>query len=422
MVTIYVVRMIFSKIILYGACFTVTSLERHEARYQRRKVKREQKRKAFAEQFSNVLDVFGTVPIIKSAKLCKQGTNWKPSVQSYNANLVINSRKSSKAILNGKWKTKGFYEFDIVERGKPRHIKSVSFDERCIQRSLCDNYVTPILSHYLIYDNGATLPNKGTDFALDRFTKHLRSFYRRHGLDGYIYFWDFSGYFASILIEKLRSLTDRYIPDTLMRAMYQGFINVFGLSGLGLGSQVSQISAVFFMNKLDHLLKDRLGIKECARYMDDGYVIEHSLKKLKRIVSLIEKVCEEHGIKLNKKKCHIISLRRQFRFLKVRFFITNTGKVVRRMDREVSRKERNKLRKFENFIADGRMSKDEIEQNFHSWLYSQKRGANYHILYNAISYHNSIYGECKPRKPKNPASMKQWHMIKYICKDLARCA
>ena len=119
-------------------------------------------------------------------------------MQAYKANLILNSRENSKAIFLKKWKSKGFHEFDIIERGKPRHIKSVDIGERCIQRSLCDNCITPILSHYLIYDNGATLANKGTDFALNRVTNFLHKYYRKYGLDGYVVLLDFSQYFANI--------------------------------------------------------------------------------------------------------------------------------------------------------------------------------------------------------------------------------
>lgn len=394
----------------------MTSSERREARYQRRKKKRQDKRIAFLKQFESIDDVFGTFALIQSAQKCQVGVRWKPGVQAYLANLVINSNKASRQILQGIWKTKGFHEFDIVERGKPRHIKSVIFEERCIQRSLCDNYITPILSHYLIYDNGATLANKGTDFALDRFTKHLRWFYKRHGRNGYIFFFDFSKYFENIDIEKLKSFVSKYIPDGLPRRMYFQFIDVFGDEGLGLGSQVSQISAVFFANALDHLIKDKLGIHCYARYMDDGYIIHHDLEELKQIVNIVVAKCAELGIIINKKKFQIIPLNKPFRFLKIRFFITDTGKVVRRLDKQIIKKEHKKLRKFKEYLLDDRITTTKIYNMFHSWLYSQKRGKNYHILKNMIAYYNNLFDDYVAVKPKNSRCSKQYHTINYIYK------
>ena len=45
------------------------------------------------------------------------------------------------------------------------------------------------------------------------------------------------------------------------------FIQAFGPEkSLGLGSEVSQICAVFFPNKVDHFIKEKLRIKYYGRY------------------------------------------------------------------------------------------------------------------------------------------------------------
>lgn len=36
--------------------------------------------------------------------------------------------------MDGTWKTKGFFAFDLMERGKLRHIRSVHIAERVVQR------------------------------------------------------------------------------------------------------------------------------------------------------------------------------------------------------------------------------------------------------------------------------------------------
>lgn len=394
----------------------MTSTERHEARYQRRKAKRLQKRVEFIKQFMNTDDIFSTTALIHSFKKCRKGVHWKPSVQAYDANLVLNSRKNSKLIYSNKWETKGFHEFDIIERGKPRHIKSVDIGERCIQRSVCDNFITPILSHYLIYDNSATLTNKGTDFALDRVTHFLHKHYRKYGLNGFIVLIDFSQYFANININKLLKSVHQYIPDCLPLSMYDQFIKVFNDDGLGLGSQVSQISAVFYSNKLDHLIKDKLGYKFYERYMDDLFVICTTKDEAKHLITEIKKLCVELNIILNDKKCHIIPISRQFRFLKIKFRLTETGKVVRKFDKQVARKERQRLKKFNQFMLDGKMSYNKIDKMFHAWLYSQKRAKSFQLILNMIRYYNAMFNINYPvNKPKRKKSNHQYHILKYIC-------
>ena len=148
----------------------MTSKERHEKRFQRRKQKRQQKAIKRAKKYTNIEDIFGFFPMIEAYKRCKQNVTWKASTQMFISNLCENSKYQSNLLLAGKWKSKGFYEFDIIERGKPRHIRSVDFAEKGVQRSLCDNCLIPILQPSLIYDNSATLPGKGTMFSLNRFT------------------------------------------------------------------------------------------------------------------------------------------------------------------------------------------------------------------------------------------------------------
>lgn len=54
----------------------------------------------------------------------------------------------------------------------------------------------------------------------------------------------------------------------------------------------------------------------------------------------------ELGIQLNEKKTKIVKLSRGFTFLKTRFILTDTGKVVKKLCRESITRERAKLKKF----------------------------------------------------------------------------
>lgn len=379
----------------------MTSKERHEARYQRRKAKRQKVEIERANKYTRWDDTFGLAPLIDGYKSCAKASNKRTATQIWMNSLVTNARKEQIKLANGKWKSRGFNNFEIKERGKWRKIQSVHISEKGIQNSLCNNALIPILRPHLIYDNGASLQGKGTDFALNRFTKHLRDHYRKHGRKGAIYFYDFSGYFSNIQTAPLvEHVAHKVINESIMK-MFKQFVYAFGETGLGLGSQVSQISAVFYPNKIDHFVKDQLGIHGYARYMDDGYIICEDIDRLKEIVRMFEQKCDELGIILNRKKCQIIKLTKQFIFLKTRFFITESGKVVRRIGRMAVKKERHRLRKFKNFMSMGLMPFEEIYYNFHSWLLSQKRGKPFHVWVNMIRYFDQLFNtEYKPPKTK----------------------
>ena len=151
----------------------MTSEERHKARETRRKAKRAAKR-AEALKACSFEKVISSGSLVKAANLSKRGVNWKASVQRYHINLLRNTWALHQKLLRGESVVQGFICFDLIERGKLRHIRSVHFKERVVQRSLCDNALVPILSRSLIYDNGASIKGKGIHFAMFRCRDHLR--------------------------------------------------------------------------------------------------------------------------------------------------------------------------------------------------------------------------------------------------------
>lgn len=402
----------------------MTSAERHEARYQRRKAKRATKAAAVAKEYANPEEIFSTHAIVEGYKKSRKASTWKASTQIFGSNLFINASRESRNLMRNKWKPKGFYEFDIIERGKPRHIQSVCMSEKCVQSSISNGCLVPILSRSLIYDNGASLTGKGTDFALKRFIEHLQWHYARYGREGGIYFFDFSGYFSHIKHWPLKQRVHAKIQNDRIIRVYDLLIDAFrkeGVSpleaeGIGLGSQVSQISAVFYPNCIDHWVKDSMGIHCYARYMDDGYIILPDIEKLKAVAARFEQLCLENGITPNKKKCRIIKLTRNFRFLKVRFFLKDTGEVVRRIHREAITKQHRRLRKLRKLYDEGRKPFEQINLEFHAWLCSQIRGQSFHITKNMISYFDSLFGDCggytMPSKRPSRKQKKRYKLIR----------
>lgn len=164
----------------------MTSEERHEARYQRRVKKRQERRLALSKSCGDFEDVFSYENLYQSGHICCRGVSWKSSTQTYRFNLVTNTAATRRALLDGTYKSRGFIEFDLYDRGKMRHIRSIHISERVVQRTLCDKVINPTLKPSFIYDNGASTENKGIDFALNRLSCHLQRHYRKYGREGYV--------------------------------------------------------------------------------------------------------------------------------------------------------------------------------------------------------------------------------------------
>ena len=123
---------------------------------------------------------------------CKKGSIWKNSVQRYEMNLLKNIDNQITAIENGTYEQLPFNEFTLNERGKTREIKAIHIEDRVVLRNLCDNILTPCITKYLTYDNGASVKGKGIHFTRSRFETHLHKYYRKHGSnEGYILLMDF---------------------------------------------------------------------------------------------------------------------------------------------------------------------------------------------------------------------------------------
>lgn len=254
----------------------MTSEERHEARYQRRVKKRQERRLALSKSCGDFEDVFSYENLYQSGHICCRGVSWKSSTQTYRFNLVTNTAATRRALLNGTYKSRGFIEFDLYDRGKMRHIRSIHISERVVQRTLCDKVINPTLKPSFIYDNGASTENKGIDFALNRLSCHLQRHYRKYGREGYVLLFDFSNYFANAQHWPVSCELAKRVHDVRIRALANECLDNFGPIGYGLGSQISQTAALMLPNKLDHFIKEELGIKGYARYMDDGYLIHPS--------------------------------------------------------------------------------------------------------------------------------------------------
>ena len=346
----------------------MTSAERHEFRYQRRRAARLAKRNAVVEYCDDFENVFRYKNMYRAYKKCIRGVRWKASTQKYIASAPLLVYRSMRKVLTGKFVSRGFIEFDLYERGKARHIRSILIDERVIQRCLCDNALVPVLRRSFIYDNGACLSGKGYHFAQRRLFRHLEYHYHKHGTEGYILTFDFKSYFDSIPHDHIRRIIEKAFHDQRLKDLVCQLVDDFGDVGLGLGSQISQVLAVAAPSCIDHYIKDVLRVKCYGRYNDDGYVIHTSKDFLQDVKRKLAELAEQIGLKINLKKTKITKLTKPFMFLKIRCFISDTGKVVKRVWKKSATRMSRKLRKFKQKVLDGIMSWQDVHNSFHSWL------------------------------------------------------
>lgn len=322
----------------------------------------------------------------KAYRLCRKNVRWKATVQRYCAMASYWIQKTQKRLRDGTFKSPGFNEFYILERGKVRFIQAVTIFERVVQRCLCDYCLNKALMPSFIMDNWASQKGKGYHFAIRRLRKYLARFIRKHGLNGYILLFDFKDFFASIPHDLVKRIAAKYIADQeILRLLYH-FIDCFGEIGLGLGSQISQILALAVGSLFDHALTETLQNDGYGRYMDDGFILSDSKETLKACAKKLQELSNRYGLRLNLKKTRIVKLSHGFKFLKKRFSFTETGKIIMKICRKSISRERQRLKKLVNKVRTGVLTVKDLYQSFQSWHGYASFGNAWHTAQNMKTY------------------------------------
>lgn len=335
------------------------------------------------------------------------------------------------------------YHFEYNERGHPRYITSNTMVDKTVNHLLCDEVLTPSISKYLIYDNGASQKGKGVAFHRRRFEARLHQYFMQNGTnEGYILLVDFSGYYANIphdkCLEVLQTFLEREVedPETLaitemllplifktfeqdvsrftdkeIEAMMAGKIDPmlnYGVDpalltgekmlrkGVDIGSQPSQNIGIVYPYRLDNYAKIVKAVKGYGRYTDDSYAIARTREELLELLDGLEKEAKEYGLIINRKKTRIVKLSSEFRHLQVCYSLTETGRIIRKINPKNITRERRKLKAYKRLLDSGRIDYATVENAFKSWLGSHWKYMSHDQVYNMSSLYYELFG----RRPK----------------------
>lgn len=335
--------------------------------------------------------------LYKAMHKCKRNVMWKDSVAGYVKNGLVNCYKLRQALLDGTYKIDKYSLFTIYEP-KKREIVSTRMNDRVFQRSLSDNYLYDAVTNSFIYDNCACQTGKGTSQARDRLKCHMQRYFRKHGIEGYVLKCDLSNYFGStphsIAKEAVASRIDsKWVEqhtDKIIDSFNQGANpNV----GMGLGSQITQLTELAVLDKLDHIVKEQLGIKQYIRYMDDFILIYPDKEYLNYCLKEIDAYITSLGLTLSKKKTQIFPVKQGIKFLGFIFRLTETGKTIMKLPKENITHEKRKLRKLKELVVSGKMTKDHVDECYNSWKAHAEQGDTHNLILSMNQYYKNLWEE-----------------------------
>ena len=347
-------------------------------------------------------EIFDGNALFEAYKRAKKGSDWKPQVQRFEMTYLLELSRIQRELQEMTYEFLPSTQFVLNERGKTRVIRGEQIQDRIVKHTLCDEVLNPAVKNFLIYDNGASLVGKGIAFTRKRLLTHLRRYYaQHHSNDGYILLIDFSKYYDNIRHDILMELMKKYVTDEhslwlLQKTVDRSKVDVSYMSDdeyencldilfnsllyqeidqrlltgkkfmgkhLNIGDQVAQTAGIAYPIPIDNFVKIVKGVKFYGRYMDDSYAIHESKEFLEELLKGIVEIAGSLGITVNLKKTRICKLSDHWRFLQIQYSLTDTGRVIQKINPKRLTAMRRKMKKLAP-----KLTEKEFTDFFRSWF------------------------------------------------------
>lgn len=364
-------------------------------------------------------------------KASMKGSAWKSEPQRFELNFLSEITKLHQELKSKTYKTSPGTEFVLNERGKTRYIHGNRMRDRVVRHSFCDNVLSPKLNPYLIHNNGASQKGKGLSFSRKLFERDLHNYFLEYGTnEGYVGFVDLSKFYDNIRHDKAKELINPVVDD-YSRWLLDNILSVFRVDvsymtddeyahcindlfdsiaysktvpeelktgekfmdkSVDIGDQVSQNIGVFFPTRIDNYAKIVRGCKRYGRYMDDIYIIGQTKEYVKSVIAGIEDEAKRLGLFVNRRKTQAVKLSSKYTYLQVKYSLSDTGKVIKRINPKNVTRERRKIKAYKRLLDDGKMTYDDVEQSVKSWMGSFYRLMSKKQIENIKALYQELFG------------------------------
>ena len=240
-------------------------------------------------KFENILMAYDEV--------CRNTKN-KKKVRNYKEYKCIYISRIYRTLKNKSYVTGPYNIFTIYEP-KERRIVSQNMHDKVINHLVSRFILYPAILPCLIDANVASRKNMGTKRGIElfrEFHKICKIKYNKY----YVLKCDISKFFFSIDHDILKDKLKRRIKDKDALNIIFAIIDS-DEQGLSIGNMTSQVLAIFYLNDLDHYIKEVLKIKYYVRYQDDFLLFHPSKEYLKECLHKIKIFLKKENMTLNPK-------------------------------------------------------------------------------------------------------------------------
>ena len=306
--------------------------------------------------------------LYRAYKASRKGKRGTREVIQFELETGVHLWQLRQELKNETYQLSGYYHFTIYDP-KVREIHALHYRDRIVQHSLCDNVLAPYFENHLIYDNAACRQDKGTLFAMNRLNGFLHDHYRVYGRKGYFLKCDVRKFFDSIDHEILKHRLASIVDDNRTLRLLYHIIDSYEVNpgrGIPMGNQTSQWFALFYLDPVDRLIKEKLRMKHYTRYMDDMILISNSKDILNNALTEMRKLLTELHLEFNE-KTQIFPISHGVEYLGWRFGLTDSGKVIRRLKKHSKTRWKHRLRKLRIQYMEGQIAFEKIKESLQSY-------------------------------------------------------
>ena len=240
-------------------------------------------------KMENILEAYNEV--------CRNTKN-KRKVRNYREYKCIYISRIYETLKNRTYEVGPYNVFTIYEP-KERRIVSQGLHDKVINHLVSREILMPSVIPCLVDENIASRKNMGTKKGYELLQEYHRKCKLKYG-EYYILKCDISKFFASIDQERLKEKLKKRIKDKDALDIVYKIIDS-EKQGIGIGNMTSQILAIFYLNDMDHFIKEELKIKYYVRYQDDFLLFHESKEYLKYCFEEIKKFVKKEKLELNRK-------------------------------------------------------------------------------------------------------------------------
>lgn len=312
--------------------------------------------------------------LLLASQKAQKGKRFQDNVAQFNFHLEKNILQLLDELKTQTYQPGKYKEFHILEP-KPRMISAAPYRDRVVHHALC-NIIEPLLERSMIHDSYANRKGKGTHKAISRY----QSFCKK---SKYVLKCDVRKFFPSIDHEILKAKIQQKIGCEKTLWLINTIINNSNTQephlawfpdddlltpaerrkGLPIGNLTSQLFGNYYLNGLDHFIKEELHCKRYIRYVDDFVILENDKAHLHEIHQEIILYLEGFRLKLHKNKSRIYQVKEGVSFLGFRIF--PDFKLVKT---ENIRRFRTRLKLMQKIFWNGNMTQKNFNMRVRSWF------------------------------------------------------